>query len=366
MTKRPIAYYITAHGYGHGVRSCDIIRALKIFEPERPLLIISDLGERFFRIRLGPALKGHNSIRQAAFDVGMVQKDSIRTDVDATLERMLAICSRAKTLIDDEVTFLRNRDAALVVTDIPGIPLEAAARAGIPGVAVGNFSWDWIYAPFIERDARWAQVVDHFRDWYAKADLLLRLPFSADMSAFRRREDMPLLASPGKSRREELARQFGADIERRWVLLSFTALSWERTALERLSRLSAYEFFGIKPFDCPESCVHTIDPKEYPSKDAIASVDVVLSKPGFGIVSECIVNRKPLIYADRSDFIEYPVLVNGIQRYLRQLHIPSDRLYAGDLEQFLDNIWRQADPPDVLQSGGAEIAASRILSCARD
>ena len=28
MKNRHIAYYVTAHGYGHGVRSCDILGAL--------------------------------------------------------------------------------------------------------------------------------------------------------------------------------------------------------------------------------------------------------------------------------------------------------------------------------------------------
>ena len=42
--------------------------------------------------------------------------------------------------------------ARLVVADIPSIPIEAAKRCGIPAVAMGNFSWDWIYADFAARD----------------------------------------------------------------------------------------------------------------------------------------------------------------------------------------------------------------------
>jgi L-arabinokinase len=362
MHKRPVAYYITAHGYGHGARSCDVIRALKRINPDLPVLLVSDLGEKFFQPRLGSNLMDGDNIRQAAFDVGMVQKDSILTDVDATLEKLLALCSRAETLIDEERRFLDHHDVGVVVCDIPGIPLVAAARAGIPGIAIGNFSWDWIYVPFMEREPRWSAIVDHFRACYAKADLLLRLPFAGDMSSFRNIEDLPLMASPGSCRRLELAQRFGADVNRSWVLLSFTSLNWEPSALARLNRLSDYELFSVLPLKFPDTHIHPVNPREYAFQDVIASVDVVLSKPGFGIVSECIVNRKPLIYADRADFIEYPILVEGIQRYLRHLHVPSERLYAGDIEEFLGAIGDQPDPSERLQTGGAEIAAQRIQS----
>ena len=33
MKRRHIAYYVTAHGYGHGVRSCDILAALLAAHP---------------------------------------------------------------------------------------------------------------------------------------------------------------------------------------------------------------------------------------------------------------------------------------------------------------------------------------------
>ncbi|MDD5034663.1 MAG: hypothetical protein PHE55_07865 [Methylococcaceae bacterium] len=355
-----IAYYVTAHGYGHGVRSCDVIRALKSLNPERPIHIISDLGERFFRNRLGPILGKQDVIRQAGFDLGMVQQDAIRTDVAQTLERLLELCSVGDRLSREESRYLRDNEVAAVVADIPAIPIDAAARAGIPAIAIANFSWDWIYGPYRERDERWANVIGYFRDGYAKADLLLRLPFSGDMSSFRNIEDLPLLASAGNPQRQELAERFGADASRPWVLLSFTSLNWERGALDRLSRLVEYEFFALHPFEASGARIHCIGPGEHAFQDVLASVDVVVSKPGFGIVSDCIANRKPLIYAERTDFSEYPILLDGMNRYLRNLHIPSERLYAGELAKPLAEIGSRPEPAEVLGGGGATIAARRI------
>ena len=78
--------------------------------------------------------------------------------------------------------------------------------------------------------------------------------------------------------------------------------------------------------------------------DILASMDAVISKPGFGILSDCIANRKPLIYADRSDFREYPILVDAIRKYIKHVHIPAAELYRGNLEESLACIWESPEP----------------------
>ena len=126
MKKRHIAYYVTAHGYGHGVRSCDILGALLAAHPALKVTVTTDLPETFLRSRL-PFVDGRLAVRPGAFDVGMVQKDSIRVDVDATLDEALELLAEREQLIDYEAEMLRGEGADLVVADIPSIPLEAAA-----------------------------------------------------------------------------------------------------------------------------------------------------------------------------------------------------------------------------------------------
>src|SRR5574342_361665 len=85
-----IAYYVSAHGYGHGVRSCDIIRALNETHPAVTVHMVTLLPASFLSNRTGP---GRNRIRARSFDVGMVQLDSIRVDVDATLAEAVQLLS---------------------------------------------------------------------------------------------------------------------------------------------------------------------------------------------------------------------------------------------------------------------------------
>jgi hypothetical protein len=359
-----IAYYITAHGYGHGVRSCDILGALLASDPGVQITVTTDLPEGFLRSRLRDA-DGRLQVRPGAFDVGMVQKDSIRVDVGATLDEALGLVADRPKRIDFEAEMLRGEGADLVVADIPAIPLEAAAVAGIPAVAAGNFSWDWIYAPFAARDPRWRGVIRMFEEGYRQATLLLKLPFSPAMEVFPKQVDVRLLAQPGVNRRGELAGLTGADEAKRWVLLSFTTLDWDEGALAAVEDLGDYEFFTVKPLAWPgRRNVHAVDREVLGFSDVLASCDAVVTKPGYGILSDCVANAKPMVYAEREDFIEYPLLERELKRYLQNVHLPAADLYAGRLGAALAAIETAPEPPEILPGGGAEQAAAILAGMA--
>ncbi len=384
--KRPIAYYITAHGYGHGTRSCDVLRALHRLAPDQPVIVTTDLPCDFLNSRLAGCFADHSAtshtcasvgnraggitLRSGAFDVGLVQKDSIQIDLFQTLEKLETLYAKDEVLSADERRFFKAEEVGLVVADIPAIPLLSAQRAKIPNVAIGNFSWDWIYEAYAKTDFHWEYFVEKFRAVYEKTDLLLRLPFAPPMEVFPNRKDIPLLASPGTECRKKIRHstfdiqdsKFPPKADKPWVLLSFTSLDLDFQALENIRALSNdYEFFCVEPLQYENSCIHSVSRDAVAFADVIASCDIVISKPGFGLVSECIVNKKPLIYSDRGDFAEYPYLVEGIEKHLRNTHLPSDQLYAGDFFQALEKIKTAPKPTEQMESGGAEMIAQELL-----
>ena len=72
--------------------------------------------------------------------------------------------------------------------------------------------------------------------------------FAKEMQAFPHIEDIPLVASPGNSRRNEIAGLTGSDPEKKWILLSFTTLDWDGGGSgKKSSALQEYEFFTVRP-----------------------------------------------------------------------------------------------------------------------
>ena len=354
-----LAYYVTAHGFGHGVRTCDILNALLDQNPGLEVELVTALPASLFSVRI--RRMNRVRIRNRAFDTGMIQLDSVQVDVEATLREMQQIVSREKDLVQEEAAWLRLADIRAVAADIPGIPLRAAKMAGRPAVAVGNFGWDWIYSAFAETDRRWQPVVDSFAGAYAQADMLLRLPFAEEMKNFRVIEDVPLLARAGIPRRAEIAEHFGCDPSKKMVLISFTSLDLEPDALARIEQIPDCEFLVVEPMNWKMKNIRPVPRDSFPFSTILASSDAVITKPGFGIMSECVANGKPMIYTDRRDFIEYPVMVENINKYMRAVHIPQVELYAGNLAPFLNALDDCPPPKETLPSGGAEIAARRIM-----
>ncbi|MFT5122907.1 MAG: hypothetical protein ACI9QL_001943 [Candidatus Omnitrophota bacterium] len=358
MQPSNIAYYVTAHGYGHGVRTSDIVKGLYRASPETKVHLITDLDPGFLRNRLPVE---NITIRPGAFDLGMVQLDSIRVDVPETLTRIRRLYEREAALIEGEQRFFEDAGIDTVVVDIPAIPLRAAHASGIRSLAVANFTWSWIYEEFAHEDPAWEDIIDRMEAAYATAGLLLRTPFAEPLEIFPRREQVPLLAEPGTPNRGGLHNITRAPLDRKWVLLSFTTLDWDAEAIAQVSALDDYAFFTIKPLSWDAPNIFPVDRNAFPVADMFATVDAVLTKPGFGALSECAANHTPMVYVEREKFKEYPILEDAVKRYLVHQHLPAANLYKGRIKDALDAVWTAPAPPEQLASGGMAVCAKHIL-----
>ena len=279
-----------------------------------------------------------------------------------TLDRVCALYAEHASLVKSEAVFLEQREVGMVVVDIPALPIESAKQIGIPALAVGNFAWNWIYSAYTSKDPRWSKIIRALEQGYAQTDLLLRLPFSEDMGIFPSVKDISLVASPGTPCRSKIASRTGCSEEKKWILLSFTSLAWDQNALDRVEALREYEFLTVLPLAWERKNIHGVDRADIPYSDVMASVDGVLSKPGFGLLSECIVNNKPLLYAERTDFLEYPILEKGIQEHIKHHHIPAAKLYAGELEPYISELWQRPSPKAALDNKGAKAAVDAMAA----
>jgi L-arabinokinase len=91
----------------------------------------------------------------------------------------------------------------------------------------------------------------------------------------------------------------------------------------------------------------------------------VVTKPGYGIISEAIANDAALLYTSRGHFVEYDVLVREMPRYLRARFITQADLLKGNWSEALDALLAQPPPPERPELNGAEVAADEILTLIR-
>ena len=108
-------------------------------------------------------------------DTGVAQIDSLRIDEDETARQAARFYSTFDARVDTEAAALRALGASIVVGDIAPLAFASAARAGVPSAALGNFTWDWIYAGYPGFQRLAPGVLEIIRDSYATATLALRL-----------------------------------------------------------------------------------------------------------------------------------------------------------------------------------------------
>jgi len=345
-----LAAYVSGHGYGHWTRLGEVLRAIRALDRSLPLTLVGELPEALVR----RAVPGHLSFRRLRCDVGLVQRSALEIDEEATAERCREFDATWEERVAAESDFLRRSGARLVLGDIPPLAFAASARAGIPSLALGNFSWDWIYRHLAVRRPSLASAAQRAAWAYSSADLLLELPFSGDLGAFPRRERVGLVARRPKVGRAEARRALGLGSEVT-VLVSFGGIGQPDLTPDVLSRDAGLRFLW------PADVEPHLDQLGLGYPDVVGAVDVVLTKPGYGIVSDAIAARARVVYTDRGDFPEYPILVREMPRHLACTYVSREDLRTGRLADPIDRVLRLPLPetPDL---GGANRAAARVLA----
>ena len=130
----------------------------------------------------------------------------------------------------------RREPRSCWATSRPSPSLRRGPRV-CAAIALGNFSWDWIYAHLAAAAARrFAEAAEWARAAYRSAALLLRLPFAGELSAFPQIEDIPLVARRPRLEKAEARRRLGLD-ERPAVLLSFGGIGFPGLSLAAFGAL---------------------------------------------------------------------------------------------------------------------------------
>jgi L-arabinokinase len=348
-----LAAYVSGHGFGHLTRLCEVLRVARARAPSLPMTLtgaVEPAQAALAARALGPGVV----LRPVACDAGLAQRDALVIDEPGTAARCAELERSWAARLEAEVAFLRERGARLVLGDVPPLAFAAAARAGVPALALGNFGWDAVYRHLAARQPSLAASADRAAAAYATVALLLELPFATGLESFRRREPVGLVARRPAVPRGEARRRLGLD-GRPAVLLSFGGVGLPGLERGRLAGLG-----DIRLLWPDELAAARLDALGLDYPDVVGAVDAVVTKPGYGIVSDAVAAGTPLVYTERGDFPEYEVLVRDMVRLVPCAHVSNADLLAGRLEaplrQVLDR--PRPAPPDL---GGAGRAAGLVL-----
>ena len=177
-----------------------------------------------------------------------------------------------------------------------------------PSVAVANFSWDWIYGRL-----GFSAAAEQAAHAYAQAGHLIELEPAAPMPAFPHRTCVGVLARRATRDRHIIRRDMGVAVHERLILLSFRDGGRNVVALPPMTTDVRYLATA-----CPEGAqgrddVAVVDPAQ-PYIELVAAADVVVAKPGYGIIADCAGTGTSLLWVPRQGFPEDLVLERWLQQ----------------------------------------------------
>lgn len=357
-----LVFYISGHGFGHASREIEVINAVVPRLPGWTVVARTTAARWLFERTATPRLE----VVDGPTDTGVIQIDSVRLDEAATVRTAAAFYRDLPAKAAAEAEWLRRRDARLVISDAPPLACAAAAAAGVPAIVLSNFTWDWIYEAYPRGEA--PDLLPRIRDAYRHAEAGWRLPLHGGFATFDRIVDVPFVARQATVPAEVVRRRLGLPAGR-LALTSFGGYGLRDFDAARLDCTDGWHVIitGREPAPGLPRCVHFIAERAvYEAgmryEDLVAAVDVVVTKPGYGIISECVANRTAMLYTSRGRFPEYDVMVREMPRYLRCGFIDQELLLAGRWKEALERLAASPPPPERPATDGADVVAGMIAA----
>ncbi|MFN6182245.1 MAG: glycosyl transferase [Dolichospermum sp.] len=353
--ERPIIYIaITNHGFGHATRTASIANTIQKLCPEALLILVTTAP----RWLLESYIEGDFILRQRAFDLGVIQIDSLIMDKPATLEKLREIRKNHKSLIASEVNFIRQNRVNLILADIPFLAAGFAEAANIPCWMIGNFGWDLIYRDW---GGEFTEIADWISNWYAKSNRLFRLPFHESMSAFPHITDVGLTGGFPRFYIDELRSNWGINTPpEKTILLTFGGYGVQQIPYTNISKFPDWQFitFDFLAPDLP-NLIKVIN-RQYRPVDFMPICGRIVSKPGYGTFSEATLLDVPVVTIPRDDFAEAAFMLAGITNYNHHQIITASEFFQGDWD-FLYQLPQPPKQTQVINKDGNETIAKAVI-----
>jgi hypothetical protein len=366
---RRVCFYISGHGFGHSARAQAVVEQMLARDDREgwTIELRTSAPRWFFRELLG-STDGRCLHSAVELDPGVIQSDSFTHDLPATLEAWAQHLDRSSELVEREAEYLRACRCAAVVADIVPLACPAARKAKLPALVMGNFTWDWILAGYAAADPRFHEIAAAVGRMYRQAELYLKLPLSPATKLFptRRQREIGFTARTApRSPQEVRSSILGLEPDQVMVLLSFGGFGAGKLSLDRVRDLPWMRCVSDRGPGQPPHLISTrgLD-VTYP--ELIRAADLILTKPGFSIISEAVAHRTRIAYAPRSGFRESALLEAFLATRWPSIAISPESLADGSwvapVDQFLRDSRGHTFPR--ISANGAQQAAGIICEAA--
>jgi hypothetical protein len=271
-------------------------------------------------------------------------------------------------------THLKETEVDLVLSDIPYLTLAAAHHAGIPGVALCSLNWADILEHYLgnKQTAGETALIETIRSSYQSAQYFLQPSPSMKMPLLNNTRAIGPVCTPGIKNPSALARNIDLPEDSYTVLVGMGGVNYPLSVESWPSLINQKSIFYIvndanllNRSTGIATSVNTISVEQtgLSYSDLVASVDLIITKPGYGMFVEAAAVGVPVLYVQRPGWPEAPALTDWLQSVAHCAEIDTESLQQGLFAQQLTQLLTEGRYPPVPPSGNLQAAQllQRIL-----
>ncbi len=355
-----ILFAVSSHGYGHLSQTAPVINALKQAYPEYTVFIQTALPSAILSARIKVPFK------HIAFDgdVGLLMDDAVTVKTEATRLAYRTFHNHWEENFQKQLTILRNNKVDLLVADIPYLPLLAAQKLGIKTLALCSLNWVDILSGYFKQDKEMEDYMALMRHAYSQANVFLKPQPSMPMPWLANSQTIQPLVTTGKNSRKRLLDELVVEQTDKTILVLLTLGGIDSQI--SLENWPDYQNVHIILQDRPgasgeslkcsgKNWLHSMQDISMSFTDILQSVDVLITKPGYGLFAEAAFGRKPVFYVGRPDWPEEPYLLQWLRDYVCITEISKTELNHGIEESVIQKLAHSVkdsvNKPAILNTG---------------
>jgi hypothetical protein len=343
---------ISSHGYGHAGQTLPVLQALYNLRPQWRYVVRTQLPRDFLQTRLAFPFEyvAYSS------DFGMVMASALDVLPEASLQRYQAQHQDWPHTVQCAIDALAPLRADMLLSNVSYVSLAAAAQLGIPAYAMCSMHWADIFSAYCGNLPGSSKIVAEMRAAYQSARVFFKPAPSMPMLDLGNVVTVGPLARLGVDRRCELLErlQMTDHGAARVVLLSLGGMPYPIDATKWPNFGPHVRILMNEPQAHPN--VVSLQPLGMPFIDLLRSCDVLVTKPGYGLVADAACNGIPVVYVTRRHWPEEAWLVNWMHQHNRAQEISREALLQGQFIEAMDALLCLAKPSMPLADGAHEIA----------
>jgi hypothetical protein len=346
-----LLFDISAHGLGHLAQSAPVINALLVLAPGLELTVRSAIPRERLALRIAG---GFTHVAEAR-DFGLVMHNAVDIDLDASAARYHQFHADWPQRVTAEAGWLRRHEVDALVSNVAYLPLAAAAEAGIPACGLSSLNWAEMFAHYLGHEPWAGNIHTQVLAAYNAGKAFLRITPGLAMADLPARCDIAPIASIGRRDRKQVAKALDLDESERWLLLAMGGMEF-RLPVEDWTPVPGVKWLVPGAWGLTRGDVRSIDVAGLDFIDLLASVDAVVTKPGYGTFVEAACSGVPLLYVDRDDWPETPHFAAWLATHARAAALSREKLMRGDFIDVLEDLWRAPAPTPPAADGAAQAA----------